>query len=202
VLMLLERLPPLERAVYVLREAFTYSHNEIAEILDISVSASQQHALRARRHVAAGRNAGRVDHEAARRIVEAFVDAASSGRTERLVALLTDDATAVSDGAGVLGKPWIETVPARIAATFRAAFKPTPAKRRQAGGTPSIHAGIVNGTPAMIAVIDERVAGVVVLDPRGDKVAAIHGIAHQASLTRATQQWLRNEHGEPLIERW
>ncbi|MDA1368202.1 sigma-70 family RNA polymerase sigma factor [Glycomyces algeriensis] len=201
-LMLLERLPPVERAVYVLREAFAYSHNEIAEILDISVSASQQHTLRARRHVAAGRNAGRVDREAARRIVEAFVDAAASGRTERLVALLTDDATAVSDGAGVLGKPWIETIPARIAATFRAAFKPTPAKRRRAGGTPSIHAGIVNGTPAMIAVIDERVAGIVVFDPRGDKVAALHGIAHQASLARATRQWARIEHEEPLIERW
>lgn len=202
VLMLLERLPPIERAVYVLREAFAHSHNEIAEILDISVAASQQHALRARRHVAAGRNAGQVDHEAARRIVEAFVDAAASGRTERLVALLTHDAAAVSDGAGLMGRPWFETVPARIAATFRAAFKPTDAKRRLAGGSPAIHAGIVNGTPAMIAVIDGRVAGVVVLDPRGDKIAAIHGIADKSNLTRATEQWKRSEHEAPLIESW
>jgi RNA polymerase sigma factor (sigma-70 family) len=202
VLMLLERLPPVERAVYVLREAFSYSHNEIAEILDISVSASQQHALRARRHVAVGRNAAQVDREAARRIVEAFMDAAASGSTERLVAMLTDDATAVSDGAGFGGKPWFETVPARIAATFRAAFKPTPAKRRHAGGSPSIHAEIVNGAPAMIAVLDGRVVGVVVFDPRGDKIAALHGIAHRAGLERITQQWGRTEHDAPLIEHW
>ncbi|MDN3239577.1 RNA polymerase sigma factor SigJ [Glycomyces tritici] len=202
VLMLLERLPPVERAVYVLREAFAYSHNEIAEILDVSVSASQQHALRARRHVAAERRAGAVDREAARRIVEEFIAAAASGETERLVAMLTEDATAVSDGGGVMGRFWSETAPARIAATFRAAFKPTEAKRRLAGGSPAIHAGIVNGAPAMIAVIGDRVAGVVVLDPRGDKIAALHGIAHRDSLARATRQWRRTGHGAPFIESW
>jgi RNA polymerase sigma-70 factor (ECF subfamily) len=202
VLMLLERLPPMERAVYVLREAFDYSHNEIAEILDISESASQQHALRARRHVAAGRSSGRVNRHRARRIVEAFVEAAASGETERLVALLTEDATAVSDGAGLMGRPWFETVPARIAATFRAAFKPTPAKRKLAGGSPSIHAGIVNGAPAMIAVVEDRVAGVVVLHQRDGKIAALHGIANKDSLARATEQWQRGEHGPALIESW
>jgi RNA polymerase sigma factor (sigma-70 family) len=202
VLLLLERLPPVERAVYILREAFAYSHNEIAEILDISVSASQQHALRARRHVAAGRNAREVDREAARRIVEAFVDAAASGRTERLVALLTDDATAISDGAGFLGRVWIESVPTRIAATIRAGFKPTQAKRNLAGGSPAIHAGMVNGAPAMVAVIDDRVAGVLVLDPRGDKVAAIHAIAARDRVTRVSEQWRRIDHDAPIIASW
>jgi RNA polymerase sigma factor (sigma-70 family) len=48
VLTLLERLSPVERAVYVLREAFAYGHADIAEILDITESASQQHFHRAR----------------------------------------------------------------------------------------------------------------------------------------------------------
>ncbi|WP_185907421.1 sigma-70 family RNA polymerase sigma factor, partial [Streptomyces calvus] len=47
VLTLMERLSPLERAVYLLREAFSYSHAEIADILDITESASQQHLHRA-----------------------------------------------------------------------------------------------------------------------------------------------------------
>ncbi len=51
VLTLMERLSPVERAVYVLREAFSYGHAEIAEILDISESASQQHLHRARQRV-------------------------------------------------------------------------------------------------------------------------------------------------------
>ena len=103
VLMVMERLAPVERAVYVLREAFTYSHAEIAGILDITESASQQHVHRARRHVATARYGGEVDRVAARRVVEAFLAAAVSGRTEQLIELLTEDATGISDG-GLAGK--------------------------------------------------------------------------------------------------
>ncbi|WP_369028416.1 sigma factor-like helix-turn-helix DNA-binding protein, partial [Nocardia farcinica] len=60
-LTLLERLSPVERAVYVLREAFSYSHAEIAEILEISESASQQHAHRARRRMAGERRSATVE---------------------------------------------------------------------------------------------------------------------------------------------
>ncbi|MFD5643257.1 sigma-70 family RNA polymerase sigma factor, partial [Streptomyces anulatus] len=70
VLTLLERLSPAERAVYVLREAFSYSHTEIAAILDITESASQQHAHRARTRVAAERRRGGAAAPAsARRVV-------------------------------------------------------------------------------------------------------------------------------------
>lgn len=202
VLMLLERLPPTERAVYVLREAFAYSHSEIAEILDITESASQQHALRARRHVGVRRNAAQIDPASARRIVEAFIDAAASGRTERLVALLTDDAVAVSDGAGLLEKLMYESVPVRIAATLRAAFKPTPAKHQMVGGSPSFYAAMVNGAPAILVALDDRVVGLGILDVRDGKVAAVHGLAAPARLGRVTEQWRRGEHGAPIIEHW
>src|SRR3982751_5150607 len=80
VLALLERLSPNERAVYVLREAFGYTHREIADILDITEAASQQIFHRAKRHVADGRARAEVDRAAARRIVEEFLAAATSGR--------------------------------------------------------------------------------------------------------------------------
>ncbi len=202
VLTLMERLSPVERAVYVLREAFAYTHAEIAGILDITESASQQHAHRARRRVTAERAAGGIDHGSARQIVEAFVDAASSGRTERLVALLTDDATAVSDGAGAGRKILRYAVPERIAAALRAAFKPTPAKRKLAGGSPAMHAGVVNGSPALIAVLPDRVVGVLVLEVRDDKVAVVRGIADPGRLGRLSRQWQRGEHDAPLIAAW
>ena len=202
VLTLMERLPPVERAVYVLREAFSYSHAEIAEILDITESASQQHAHRARRHVAAGRNTGEVDRASARRIVEAFIAAASSGQTERLVALLTDDATAVSDGAGLSEKLLRYTAPERVAVAMRAGFKPTPAKRKLVGGNLALHAGVVNGSPAVIAVVDDRVVGVGVLEIRDGKIATMRGIASPARLGRMTEEWRRHEHDVPLIESW
>ena len=85
VLTLMERLSPNERAVYVLREAFDYPHREIAEILDITEAASQQIFHRAKKHVADGRARTEIDEAAARRIVEEFLAAATSGQTEPLV---------------------------------------------------------------------------------------------------------------------
>jgi RNA polymerase sigma-70 factor (ECF subfamily) len=202
VLTLMERLSPVERAVYVLHEAFAYRHAEIAEILGITESGSQQHAHRARRRITAAGNGTDIDHAAARRIVEAFVDAASSGRTERLVTLLTDDATGISDGAGGLaGKLIRYSTPEGIASAFRAGFKPSAAKRRLVGGSPSIHAGVVNGCPAIVTTLDDRVVGVVVLEIRDDKIAGVHGIASRDRLGRLTAQWQRHAH-VPLIESW
>ncbi|WP_327093824.1 sigma-70 family RNA polymerase sigma factor [Nocardia vinacea] len=205
VLTLMERLSPVERAAYVLREAFAYSHAEIAAILGITESASQQHTHRARRRIAVARNSTDIDPVSARRIVEAFVDAASSGRTERLLALLTDDATGISDGAG-LGLGLAETLvrystPQRLADAMRA-FKPSPAKRKLVGGSPSIHATVVNGCPAMLVTLDDRVVGVTILEIRDDKIAGVRGMTDPDRLARLTEQWQRREHEVPLIESW
>lgn len=204
VLMLMERLSPIERAVYVLREAFSYSHAETAEILDITESASQQYLHRARRRIAAAGTTTETDRATARRIVEAFVAAASSGRTEQLVALLTDDATGVSDGAGLgwAAKFIRYATPQRIASAVRAGFKPTPAKRKLAGGSPAIHAAVVNACPAMLATLDDRVVGVLILEVRDDKIAGVRGIAARQRLGRLTEEWQRQEHDVPLIESW
>jgi len=70
VLTLMERLSANERVVYVLREAFDYSHGEIAEILDLTESNCQQIYRRAKQHVAGHRARTEVDGAAARKIVE------------------------------------------------------------------------------------------------------------------------------------
>ncbi|MFF4778599.1 sigma-70 family RNA polymerase sigma factor [Microtetraspora fusca] len=203
VLVLMERLSPVERAVYVLREAFSYGHAEIAEILDITESASQQHLHRARRRItAARRRGGEVDPASARRIVEEFLAAASSGRTERLVALLTDDAIAISDGAGLTETLLRFDTARRIAAVVRAGFKPTPAKRRLAGGTPAIHYALVNGAPAILFVLGDQVVGAVAFDITGGKIATVRGIAASTRLARLTESWRRHEPDTPLIARW
>ncbi|MEV0158203.1 sigma-70 family RNA polymerase sigma factor [Micromonospora sp. NPDC050686] len=204
VLTLMERLSPLERAAYVLREAFSYSHSEIAEILDITESASQQHLHRARRRItAARRRGGEVDPASARRIVEEFLAAASSGRTERLVALLTDDATAISDGAAGLAETLLRyDTPHRIAAVVRAGFKPTPAKRRLVGGTPAIHYALVNGAPAILFMLGDQVVGAVTFDITNGKIATVRGIAAPTRLARLTETWRQHEPDPPLITQW
>lgn len=202
VLTLMERLSPIERAVYVLREAFSYSHAEIAEILNITESASQQHLHRARRRITAARRGGEADPASARRIVEEFLAAALSGRTERLVALLTDDATAISDGAGLTETLRRYDTPQRIAAIARAGFTPTPAKRRLVGGTPAIHYALVNGAPAILVVLDDQIVGSVTFDIAGGKIATVRGIAAPTRLTRLTQAWRQHEPDTPLITHW
>ncbi|MDX3641789.1 sigma-70 family RNA polymerase sigma factor [Streptomyces sp. MB09-02B] len=203
VLTLMERLSPVERAAYVLREAFSYPHAEIAGILDITESASQQHVHRARRRVAAERRGGEsVDPASARKVVEEFLAAATSGRTERLVALLTADATAVSDGAGLARRLLRYRTPERIASLVRAGFKPTAAKRRMAGGSPVMHIATVNGSPAVVAVVEGRVVGAVAFDVADGKVAALRGIAAADRLGRLNEAWQRHEPGAPVVSAW
>lgn len=205
VLTLVERLSPNERAVYVLREAFAYSHAEIAEILDITEAASQQHAHRARTRVAdeRRRGGGTADPASARRVVEEFLAAAASGRTDRLVALLTDDVTAVSDGAGLARRLLLRyRTPERVASFVRAGFKPTAAKRRLVGGPAAMHVARVNGSPAVIAVVGDRVVGAVAFDVADGKVAALYGMAAAHRLTRLDEAWRRHDRGMPAIEAW
>jgi RNA polymerase sigma-70 factor (ECF subfamily) len=204
VLTLMERLSPVERAVYVLREAFSHGHAEIAEILGITESASQQHLHRARERISAARRRGKdeVDRASARRIVEEFLAAASSGRTERLVALLTDDATAISDGAGLAERLLRFDTAQRVAAVARAGFKPTPAKRRLVGGTPAVHYALVNGAPAVLFVLGDRVIGAVAFDIADDRITTVRGIAAPARLVRLTEVWQRREPDAPLVAAW
>ncbi|MFI2784048.1 RNA polymerase sigma-70 factor [Streptomyces sp. ALB3] len=200
VLALMERLSPKERAVYVLREAFDYPHRRIAEILDLSEAACQQILHRARKHIAEGRARSEIDASAARRIVEEFLSAATSGRTEPLLRLLTDDAVAIGDGGG--------KVPARakafegavaVAKFMRGLFKPGKAKRELVGGSPDVYAATANNSPALVVVLDGRVIGVMCLEITADGIAAFRSQVNPDKLERATRRWAASDHGEPVI---
>ncbi|WP_406382724.1 RNA polymerase sigma factor SigJ [Streptomyces sp. NBC_01618] len=200
VLALMERLSPNERVVYVLREAFDYPHRKIAEILDITEAASQQIFHRAKKHVVDGRARTEIDEAAARRIVEEFLAAATSGRTEPLVRLLTEDAISIGDGGG--------KVPARakafegalaVAKFMRGLFKPGKAKRTIAGGSPEVYATTANGAPAVVAVLDGRVIGIMCLEVTAEGIAAFRNQVNPDKLERATRRWAATDHGEPLF---
>ncbi|MFD5902044.1 RNA polymerase sigma factor SigJ [Streptomyces microflavus] len=200
VLALMERLTPNERVVYVLREAFDHPHRRIAEILDITEASCQQIFHRAKKHIAEGKARTEIDEAAARRIVEEFLAAATSGRTEPLVRLLTSDAIAIGDGGG--------KVPARtkafegalaVAKFMRGLFKPSKAKRDLVGGSAGIYSTTANGAPAVVAVVDGRVIGVMCVEVTDDGIAAFRNQANPDKLERATRQWATTDHGEPLF---
>ncbi len=101
-LLLLENLSPAERVVYVLREAFDYSFNEIAELLGISVANARQRASRARARVRAQAPPCRTSRSHQRRLLEVLVARITAGDVDGLMSLLAEDAVAVTDGGGVV----------------------------------------------------------------------------------------------------
>ncbi|MGW0792040.1 RNA polymerase sigma factor SigJ [Streptomyces sp. NPDC002911] len=105
VLVVLETLSPLERAVFVLREAFGFPYTEIGAALDRSGAAVRQLAGRAKRHVEERKPRYDVDPEMRRDLTERFLTAASGGDLEQLLALLAPDVRLVSDSGGKAKAP-------------------------------------------------------------------------------------------------
>ncbi|MCG6494376.1 RNA polymerase sigma-70 factor [Kitasatospora sp. A2-31] len=99
-LVVLESLTPVERAVFVLREAFGYSHVEIAEILGRSEATVRQTAHRARGHVQARRPRFDADPAQRRDVTDRFLAACTGGDLNAMMELLAPDVTAWSDGGG------------------------------------------------------------------------------------------------------
>ncbi|MFH9425554.1 RNA polymerase sigma-70 factor [Streptomyces sp. NPDC017529] len=105
VLVVMESLSPLERAVFVLREAFGYPYAEIATVLDRGEAAVRQLAGRARRHVEERRPRFEVDPVRQRDLTERFLTAAAGGDLDGLLSLLADDARLVGDSGGKAKAP-------------------------------------------------------------------------------------------------
>ncbi|MBC9714692.1 RNA polymerase sigma-70 factor [Streptomyces sp. TRM66268-LWL] len=99
-LVVLESLGPVERAVFVLREVFGYSHAEIAETLGRSEQSVRQTAHRARSHVQARRPRYEADGAEREKATQLFLKAASGGDLNGMMALLAPDVTCWSDGGG------------------------------------------------------------------------------------------------------
>jgi RNA polymerase sigma-70 factor, ECF subfamily len=99
-LLLLERLSPLERAVFVLREVFGFSFPEVASAVGRSEAACRQLAVRARRHMDAGRPRFEADRRERDELASRFFDALAEGDVEGLRELLAADVQLVGDAGG------------------------------------------------------------------------------------------------------
>ncbi|MGW0947835.1 RNA polymerase sigma-70 factor [Streptomyces sp. NPDC002623] len=99
-LVVLETLSPVERAVFLLREVFGYSHAEIAETLERSEPTVRQIAHRAREHVQARRPRFDTDENARRQVTAQFLEACAGGDLNAVMELLAPEVTSWSDGGG------------------------------------------------------------------------------------------------------
>ncbi|MCX5053128.1 MULTISPECIES: RNA polymerase sigma-70 factor [unclassified Streptomyces] len=123
VLFLLEKLNPVERAAYVLREAFDYPYRQIADMLETSEANTRQLVSRARKHLAAERREP-ASPEAHRRLLEVFLAAAQTGDLSVLEGVLTADVVSYADGGGARGASRIPVVGRLRVAKYLAAFAP------------------------------------------------------------------------------
>ncbi|HVV07820.1 RNA polymerase sigma-70 factor [Amycolatopsis sp.] len=99
-LLLLERLSPLERAVFVLREVFGFGFPEVAAAVGRSEAACRQLAVRARRHMDAGRPRFEADRSKREELAGRFLDAFRDGDVDRLTELLSADVRLIGDAGG------------------------------------------------------------------------------------------------------
>jgi len=97
---LLEKLSPVERAVFLLREVFDYPHEDVARIVGKSVANSRQILARAHAHMDEGRRRFEVTRAEREEVARRFLEAWETGDTDGLVAVLAPDATLYGDGGG------------------------------------------------------------------------------------------------------
>ncbi|MFE4720214.1 RNA polymerase sigma-70 factor [Streptomyces sp. NPDC056728] len=177
VLVVLESLSPLERAVFVLREAFGFPFAEIATTLERSESAVRQLAGRARKHVDERRPRFDVDPVEQRDLTERFLAAATGGDLEGLMTLLAPDARLVGDSGGK------SKAPLRVieSADKVGRFLLGAAKGGGAGFTFRIVE--LNGGPAVLALVDGKPDSVFQVDVADGHVQCVYIVRNPDKLT-------------------
>jgi RNA polymerase sigma-70 factor (ECF subfamily) len=146
-LVVLETLSPVERAVFVLREVFGMPYAEVAGVLDRSEAAVRQLGHRARSHVEARRPRFGTDRRVQREVTERFLAACAGGDVEALLAALAPDVVLVTDGGGRAKAALRPIVGAEKVARFLVATT------AQGLATPGLHVEVaeVNGAPGVVA---------------------------------------------------
>jgi RNA polymerase sigma-70 factor (ECF subfamily) len=145
-LALLERLTPVERAAYLLRDVFGYGYAEIADIIERTEANSRQLVTRARKHLEANRPRFDADEAARDALLERFLAAAEEGDLEALEQLLAKDAVLYADSGGKARAPQEPLVGAALIASFMAAV----AQARPASGAFESRRVRVNGQPGRL----------------------------------------------------
>jgi len=171
-LVVLERLSPAERGVFVLHDVFRFSFKDVAGIVGRSPEACRQLASRARRHVQEETGPARFDVDPAQlsRIAGRFIEASSNGDLEALMDVLDPDVVGWTDSGGVVAAPLEPIVGRRLVAERFLSF--VQDFRINLVAMP------VNGEPGALAFRDGRLISVIAFETRDGLITRVHGIAN------------------------
>ncbi|QIY68433.1 RNA polymerase sigma-70 factor [Streptomyces sp. RLB1-33] len=181
-MLVLETLSPTERAVFVLREAFDVSYEEIAAAVDKTPAAVRQIAHRARRHVDARRPREVVSPGKIRAALESFQRAFESRDLQGLLDVLAPEVVLVSDGGGVK----------------QAALRPISGAEKvvrfivggtgKTEGTLTSDPTVVNGNPALVLRLDGEVDGVMAIRVEDARITGLYYVRNPEKLTRVAAE--------------
>ncbi|MGX1032237.1 RNA polymerase sigma-70 factor [Streptomyces sp. SAI-097] len=175
VLLLLEKLNPVERTAYVLREAFDYPYGRIAEILETSEANTRQLVSRGRKHLAAERKEA-VTPTAHRRLLEVFLSAARTGDLSGLEDVLTADVVSYTDGNGIRGASRIPVVGLPHVSHYLVAFAPRFWPQSQVRWVEA------NGRPAVLVLSGEKAVALLTADISADGIDRLMWVMNPAKL--------------------
>jgi RNA polymerase sigma-70 factor, ECF subfamily len=176
-LLLLERLTPMERAVFLLREVFDYEYSEIARTLGQNEANCRQILGRARKHVAQARPRFDASPEQREQLMQQFLDAATNGDLDGLVALLSSEVVFHSDGGG------------KAAAVPNLVYGPDNVARAVLGGLKNLvpknlvmRMAQINGGPGVVGYVDGRPFSVFTMEISGGRVRNIYVVTNPEKL--------------------
>jgi RNA polymerase sigma-70 factor (ECF subfamily) len=182
-LVLLERLTPPERAVFVLREAFGHSHREIAEILELDEVHARQLYRRAQQHLGAARRRFDAAPEHHRKLLERFLEATLGGDVPTLERMLAEDVIVWADGGGKAPAARRPVAGRKKVLRSLVGLGRHPLRARM-----TFTVEMVNGEPALVIHLDNRLVIVSVPQFDADRIVALHTVANPDKLSFAARQ--------------
>jgi RNA polymerase sigma-70 factor (ECF subfamily) len=185
-LVLLEKLSPEERAVFVLKDVFEYEHSEIAEMLGLTTEQSRQLLHRAKARLAEGRPRLTGTAQSRRAAAERFAHAFSSGNGSELAALLAKDVGVWSDGGGKASAARRPLLGRDQVLNFLIGLHRTA----QVAGVADVSLKIedVNAELALVVRIGQRLESIFVLSIDDDVISGIRVVRNPDKLARIDRQ--------------
>ena len=181
-LVLLEQLPPFERAVFLLREVFEYEYHEIATFLNKSDDACRQWYSRAKKHLRERRPRFTASANLQRRLLISFQQAVHAGDMAALINLLTEQATFWGNGGGKVPGATLHPIAGRMAI---AQFFLETGKLFRGSLPEGFHQELteVNGQPALVTRIDSRALAVMTIEVEDGQIRTLRVVSNPEKLT-------------------
>jgi RNA polymerase sigma-70 factor (ECF subfamily) len=187
-MVLLEKLTPLERAVFLLKEIFSYDHHEIGEIIGKTEDNCRQLLTRAKKQLGNNHKRFEIDLATHEEILKRFIEACRNGDIESLIGMLKKDITLYADGGGSTFEVNNQRItaaasPLHGSETVARFLVNVTARFQSMAVNPGYKVLLVNGSPALVNYSGDRPINIVFLHIEDGKIAQVYGQSNAAKIS-------------------